>query len=64
MAETKPKAATSSTSTPASSDAGQAELQKRADKVAEQGYAGTVPDQTPNEDYTVQGVIKKAKGDA
>lgn len=63
MAEKKPTTETSSTSTPASSDAGQAELQKAADTVAEQGYIGSVPDETPNEEYTVAGVVKKAKGE-
>jgi hypothetical protein len=61
--KTPKKAAPSSTSTPASSDAGQAELQKAADKVSEQGYVGSVPDQTPNEEYTVEGVTKKARGE-
>lgn len=29
---------------------------ERAEQDAEQGYSGTVPDPTPNEHYTVQGV--------
>lgn len=37
-------------------DGGAAEVQKAADKAAEQGYIGTVPDPTPNENYTVAGV--------
>lgn len=40
----------------ASSDAGQAELQALDDKVEEQGFFGEVPDETPNENYTLQGV--------
>ncbi len=37
-------------------DAGQAEVQAKFDEAAEQGFFGTVPDETPNENYTVQGV--------
>jgi hypothetical protein len=29
-------------------------LQAEADKVAEQGYIGSVPDETPNENYSLQ----------
>ena len=29
----------------------------------DKGYFGTVPDETPNEDYTVAGVTKKAASD-
>jgi hypothetical protein len=36
-------------------DAGQAEVQAAADQAQEQGYYGTVPDKTPNENYTLQG---------
>ena len=38
-------------------DAGQAEVQATADKETEQGYVGVVPDETPNENYTLQGQI-------
>jgi hypothetical protein len=31
------------------------------DKANEQGYFGAVPDETPNEAYTVAGVTKAAK---
>ena len=37
-------------------DAGQAEVQKKFDEANEKGYFGTVPDETPNENYTLQGV--------
>ena len=45
-------------------DHGQAESQAVWDEANAQGYWGTVPDETPNDDYTLQGVIKaeKAKG--
>jgi hypothetical protein len=60
MAEATPKStARSSTSTPASSDAGQKQLQQAADEVAAKGYVGTVPDD--DTDYTVAGVTKAAK---
>lgn len=36
-------------------DAGQQEVQERVDEENEKGYVGTVPDQTPNENYTVAG---------
>lgn len=38
-------------------DLGQAEVQAAADAAAEKGYFGTVPDDTPNEHYTLAGVI-------
>lgn len=37
-------------------DAGQAEVQAKFDEAAEKGFFGTVPDETPNENYTVRGV--------
>ena len=43
-------------------DAGQAEIQAAWDEANEKGYWGEVPDETPNEDYTVEGVTRKAKG--
>lgn len=39
-----------------SGDAGQAEVQAKFDEAAEKGYFGTVPDETPNENYTNRGV--------
>lgn len=39
-------------------DLGADEVQKKVDAEVEQGFAGTVPDQTPNENYTVGGVLK------
>lgn len=35
-------------------------VQKLTDKETEQGYTGTVPDPTPNENYTVAGVTSGA----
>lgn len=37
-------------------DAGQAEVQAKFDEAEEKGYFGTVPDETPNENYTLAGV--------
>jgi hypothetical protein len=39
-----------------SGDAGEAEVQARSDEASEKGYIGEVPDETPNENYTLQGV--------
>lgn len=39
-----------------STDAGQAEVQAKFDEANEKGYFGTTPDETPNENYTLQGV--------
>ena len=50
MVENKPTPKPAATS---GTDAGQAEMQERADKVQEQGYDGTVPDDTPNEAYAL-----------
>ena len=38
-------------------DAGQAEVQARFDEAEEKGYFGHTPDDTPNEHYTLSGVI-------
>lgn len=38
-------------------DAGQDEVQRRFDEAAEKGYFGVTPDETPNENYTLGGVI-------
>jgi hypothetical protein len=35
-------------------DAGQAEVQAMFDEAAEKGYFGYTPDETPNENYTLQ----------
>lgn len=37
-------------------DAGQDEVQAKFDEAAEKGYFGEVPDETPNENYTLKGV--------
>lgn len=39
------------------SDTTLAEVQKQADKEAEQGFRGVSADPTPNENYTLQGVL-------
>lgn len=39
-----------------SEDAGQAEVQAKFDEANEKGYFGEVPDETPNENYTLKGV--------
>ena len=41
-------------------DAGAAEVQQRVDKENEQGFVGVEVDPTPNENYTVEGVISDA----
>lgn len=38
-------------------DIGQKEAQKTVDKEEDAGVRGTVPDPTPNENYTVKGVV-------
>lgn len=37
-------------------DGGEAEAQRRTDEAEDKGYLGTVPDETPNEAYSVAGV--------
>lgn len=37
-------------------DLGQAEVQAKVDEANAQGFFGTVPDETPNEHYTLSGV--------
>lgn len=49
MAEGKSK-----TQTAAGTDAGQAEVQQRVDEAEKKGYEGHVPDETPNENYSLQ----------
>jgi hypothetical protein len=45
------------TAAPASADdLGQAEVQARFDEAEAKGYWGSVPDETPNEAYTLAGV--------
>lgn len=41
-------------------DAGQDQVQAIVDDANEKGYFGDVPDPTPNENYTVAGVVKGA----
>lgn len=36
--------------------AGADQVQAKADEAAEKGYIGEVPDETPNEHYTLKGV--------
>lgn len=57
-----PKPASASTDALNAKDHGQAEIQAAWDDANAKGYFGTVPDETPNEDYTVAGVTRKAKG--
>lgn len=40
----------------AADDLGAAEVQEHFDEANEKGYFGTVPDETPNENYTLAGV--------
>lgn len=49
---------------PASSrtdDVGHSEVQSAFDEANERGYFGTVPDERPNEDYTLAGSVRRAK---
>lgn len=41
----------------AADDAGQAEVQAKFDEAEAKGYFGETPDSTPNENYTLAGVI-------
>jgi hypothetical protein len=45
-----------STKSEKADDAGQAEVQAKFDEAEEKGYFGSVPDETPNENYTLKGV--------
>ena len=49
--------ATSKADKAASGDGGADEVQKIADEEAEQGFRGVEVDKTPNEHYTVAGVL-------
>ena len=57
-----PKPVSVSTEAPKAKDHGQAEIQAAWDEANDKGYWGSVPDETPNQDYTVSGVTRKAKG--
>lgn len=57
MAAPKKKATSKDASAAA---AGNAEVQEAVDVETEQGYRGTSPDPTPNENYTLQGVVSGA----
>lgn len=52
----KPKADATS-----GAELGADQVQDAFDQANEQGYFGTVPDETPNEAYTVEGVVKAAE---
>jgi len=39
------------------SDSGEAEVQAKVDEAEEKGYLGTAVDETPRENYTLQGVV-------
>jgi hypothetical protein len=54
MAEQK-KTPNSSTENPADA-LGADEVQAKFDEAAEKGYFGSMPDETPNENYTLKGV--------
>lgn len=41
-------------------EAGAAEVQEKFDEANEKGYFGEVPDETPNENYTLKGVTSGA----
>lgn len=47
---------TSSGASDATEDLGADEVQQRFDEANEKGYFGYTPDETPNENYTLQGV--------
>jgi hypothetical protein len=56
-----PKPASASTDAKKVADHGKAEIQAAWDEANDKGYWGEVPDETPNEAYTVAGVTKAAK---
>ena len=62
MSDTEKKQSPKQASASTEAKASNASLQSVFDEANEKGYFGTVPDETPNEDYTVEGVTKKAKG--
>jgi hypothetical protein len=53
--KTPSRSTTASPSTDASGDSGADQVQQKFDKAAEQGFFGVEIDQTPNENYTLQG---------
>jgi hypothetical protein len=55
MTASPKKSAESSTSNPADA-VGADEVRAKFDEAAEKGYFGEVPDETPNENYTLKGV--------
>lgn len=57
----KPASASTEAPKPKAEDHGQAESQAAWDEANEQGFWGSVPDETPNAAYTVAGVTKAAK---
>lgn len=58
MAETS--TSTTKAKAKAEDDLGLAEVQAAVDQAQQQGYFGTVPDETPNRNYTVAGVTEGA----
>lgn len=48
------------TTTAGEADAANAQAQDAMDAITDKGYRGTVPDETPNENYTVAGVTSGA----
>lgn len=56
---TAPKKTTDAPVNPAD-EVGANEVQARFDEANEQGYFGHVPDDTPNENYTLKGVTSGA----
>lgn len=66
MADTNdknPKASSSTTkdAQPSGGDAGQAEVQRIESEAEAKGFYGNVPDETPNEGYTLKGSVAAAK---
>jgi hypothetical protein len=52
-----PSKKTQSSGTDSEGDLGASEVQARFDEANSKGYFGEVPDETPNENYTLAGVI-------
>ena len=46
-----------------SNDSGEAEVQAKVDEANEQGFYGERVDDRPREDYTVAGVVRRAKSE-
>lgn len=49
------------TETNKAGDSGEKEVQAAADEATQKGYYGEATDERPNEDYTLQGVVKARK---